>query len=221
MSMRFRNGTSQERRTPSTRSRTADLLNQLASVGLSDAVSETDSENEINNENKNRRRNRRARKTKKTADEEIEKDKQSLRSSRKKKEKPTFEDENDPYDSDPGESYRAHCMKIQGLNTRSCLSMPRFLQRGDFDIEEPASETTSPPSPVGSETEDILNQTPSSLPPDMTRVRYSLRSAVGDGSAKQPTGPSVMDRRELRPNGVALNVSHWSDTGNRAYMEDR
>mmetsp|Transcript_22687 Transcript_22687/g.37538 ORF Transcript_22687/g.37538 Transcript_22687/m.37538 type:complete len:516 (-) Transcript_22687:151-1698(-) len=225
MSMRFRKGTSQERRTPSTRNRTADLLNSFSSVGLSDAVSETDSEDE-NTDNRNRRRNRRTpRKKKQTADEEVEKEKQEKQTARaarkQKKEKPIIEDEHDPYDSDPGESYRQHCMKIQGLNTRSCLSMPRFLQRGDFDIEEPASETTSPPSPVGSETDDILNQTPSSLPPDMTRVRYSLRSAVGDGSAKQPTGPSVMDRRELRPNGVALNVSHWSDTGNRAYMEDR
>lgn len=220
MSMRFRKGASQERGAPATKSRTADLLNSFNSVGLSDAVSDTtdsDDENGTNNENSraNRRRNRRIRKSnKKTADEQVEKQKQQQQ---RKPKKPIFEDEQDPYDSDPGESYRQHCMKIQGLNTRSC--MPRFLQRNDV-LEPAASEATSPPSPVGSETtEDILNQTPASLPTE--RVRYSLRSAVGDGSVKQPTGPSVMDRRELRPNGVALNVSHWSDTGNRAYMEDR
>jgi hypothetical protein len=52
-------------------------------------------------------------------------------------------------------------------------------------------------------------------------VRYSLRSSITDGSEKQPMGPTVMERRELRPNNVQMNVSHWSDTGGRPYMEDR
>jgi hypothetical protein len=30
-----------------------------------------------------------------------------------------------------------------------------------------------------------------------------------------------MERRELRPNNVRMNVSHWSDEGGRPYMEDR
>jgi len=95
-------------------------------------------------------------------------------------------------------------------------------RRGDnFGSEDFGSSSTSPPSPIGSESEDVLNQTPNSLSHEMTRTRYSLRSAIGDGGEKQPTGPSIMDRRELRPNGVALNVSHWSDTGCRSYMEDR
>ena len=223
-SMRFRRGSSssQERAAPRV-GRNAELLNDFNRLGLSDAATDPDSEEENRDgTNWRRRRNRKA----KTADEQAEIDKQSseriLR--KKKKEKPIFEDELDPYDSDPGESYRQHCMKIQGLSTRSCLRIPVMLKGGskskNFDTEEP-TESTSPPSPLGSESEDLLNQTPASLPPDTTRLRYSLRSAIGDGSSKQPTGPSVMDRRELRPNGVALNVSHWSDTGSRAYMEDR
>lgn len=223
-SMRFRRSStaSQERAVPRV-GRGAELLNAFSRVDLSDTATDPDSEEENRDgSNRRRRRNRKA----KTADEQAEIDKQSseriLR--KKKKEKPIFEDELDPYDSDPGESYRQHCMKIQGVSTKSCLRFPVMLKSAsksnNFDTDEP-TESSLPPSPLGSETEDLLNQTPVSLPPDTARLRYSLRSAIGDGSAKQPTGPSVMDRRELRPNGVALNVSHWSDTGSRAYMEDR
>jgi hypothetical protein len=195
------------------------LLNSFNGFSLSDNLSDSDSEEDaVNERNRRFRRNRK----KKTADEDAERQQQRL-AKKKQKEKPLFEDELDPYDSDPGESYRQHCMKVQGVNTRSCLPVPKMLKsRADlFDVEDTTSSSTSPPSPMGSESEDILSQVPNSLPPDMPRVRYSLRSAIGDGSAKQPTGPTVMDRRDLRPNGVALNVSHWSDTGNRAYMEDR
>ena len=220
--MRFRRPTQEGRVTRG--SRNTELLEALSRMGLSDSMVDPDSEEENNRDGSNRRRrwNRKA----KTADEQAEIEKQSTEQSlkKKRKEKSLFEDELDPYDSDPGESYRQHCMKIQGVSTKSCLRFPGISKNGsrgvDFETEEP-TESTSPPSPLGSESDDLLNQTPVSLTPDASRVRYSLRSAIGDGSAKQPTGPSVMDRRELRPNGIALNVSHWSDTGNRAYMEDR
>jgi hypothetical protein len=128
------------------------------------------------------------------------------------------DDEYDPYDSDPGESYRDHCMRIKGTGTRSCLGMPRFLKRDDE-----TTVATSPPSPLASENDEFNthNNTPASLPRDLARVRYSLRTSIGDGTEKQPTGPSVMERRELRPNNVHINCSHWSDFGGRNYMEDR
>jgi hypothetical protein len=127
------------------------------------------------------------------------------------------DDEYDPYDSDPGESYRDHCMRIKGTGTRSCLAMPSFLKRDDE-----TTVATSPPSPLASEVDDYThNNTPASLPRDLARARYSLRTSIGDGTEKQPTGPSVMERRELRPNNVHINCSHWSDFGGRNYMEDR
>lgn len=215
------------RRAPSSRTRSVEpnsLLSTFNEMGVSDALSDDDSEEENGKENiKNRRRLRRSRSKKKSSNT----DQDQKRSSKKKQsgDQTMFDDEMDPYDSDPGESYRAHCMKVQGLGTKSCLRMPPFLKSGkkdeSFETHDIASSSTSPPSPIGSESEDLVNQTPNSLPDEMTRVRYSLRSSIGDGSTKQPTGPSIMDRRELRPNGVALNVSHWSDTGSRAYMEDR
>mmetsp|Transcript_29345 Transcript_29345/g.44421 ORF Transcript_29345/g.44421 Transcript_29345/m.44421 type:complete len:505 (+) Transcript_29345:174-1688(+) len=215
------------RRAPSSRTRSVEpnsLLSTFNEMGVSDALSDDDSEEENGKENiKNRRRSRRSRSKKKSSNT----DQDQKRTSKKKQsgDQTMFDDEMDPYDSDPGESYRAHCMKVQGLGTKSCLRMPPFLKSGkkdeSFETHDIGSSSTSPPSPIGSESEDLLNQTPNSLPDEMTRVRYSLRSSIGDGSTKQPTGPSIMDRRELRPNGVALNVSHWSDTGSRAYMEDR
>lgn len=135
----------------------------------------------------------------------------------KEKKKQLVEEDADPYDSDPGESYRAHCMRIQGLNTKTCLAVPTFFRNKDLEGD---TVMTEPPSPFSSELEDVLNQTPRSLPSNHV-VRYSLRTSIGDGSAKQPTGASLMDRRELRPNNVQINVSHWSATGARPYMEDR
>jgi len=79
---------------------------------------------------------------------------------------------------------------------------------------------TAPPSPLQSEMGD-LGQAPASLPPSLTRVRYSLRSSITDGAEPQPLGPTVMERRDLRPNNVQMNVSHWSEEGGRPYMEDR
>jgi hypothetical protein len=136
----------------------------------------------------------------------------------KKEANKIVEDELDPYDSDPGESYREHCDKHQGFSTKTCLAVPKFLR----NTREIDSVLTAPPSPMASEMgENPFGQVPSSLPGSLTRVRYSLRSSITDGSEKQPVGPTVMERRELRPNNVRLNVSHWSDEGGRPYMEDR
>lgn len=129
------------------------------------------------------------------------------------------EEDADPYESDPGESYRDHCMKFKGISSKSCLTVPKFLRSNRSPEED--SELTAPPSPLASEMGDIFGQTPASLPANLTRVRYSLRSSITDGAEKQPVGPSVMERRDLRPNGIHLNVSHWSDEGGRPYMEDR
>jgi hypothetical protein len=201
-------------------SRNNDLLNTFRRVGLVDTISEQESDEE--KREVGLRRRRRLFK-KKAADDHPEIKKESPRRSSSKKKSERFEDELDPYDSDPGESYRQHCLRLQGTGTQSCLRIPSFmknLNKGVDLIEEDATESTMPPSPMGSDADDVLNVTPASLPLE-TRLRYSLRSSIGDGSAQQPTGPSVMDRRELRPNGVALNVSHWSARGCRAYMEDR
>eukprot|EP00535_Pseudo-nitzschia_heimii_P000664 CAMPEP_0197179656 /NCGR_PEP_ID=MMETSP1423-20130617/4525_1 /TAXON_ID=476441 /ORGANISM="Pseudo-nitzschia heimii, Strain UNC1101" /LENGTH=556 /DNA_ID=CAMNT_0042629591 /DNA_START=402 /DNA_END=2075 /DNA_ORIENTATION=- len=170
--------------------------------------------------------------------------------------------EADPYDSDPGESYREHCERIEEQQSRSCLVLPRFLNGGKFlgrsspqignssssssaaaggaassslgvkildksggpqRIQDDTSGATSPPSPLLSEPDLNDGRTPASLPHDLARVRYSLRTSIGDGTDVQPGGGSaaLMERRELRPNNVHINVSHWSDFGGRNYMEDR
>ncbi len=146
-------------------------------------------------------------------------------------------EEADPYDSDPGESYRDHCDRIQDeRRSKSCLAIPRFLKDGkkfgkvannnlkvkvqniNGDIRSGATE---PPSPLLSEP-DVSKNMPSSLPRDLARVRYSLRTSIGDGTEKQPgASATTMERRELRPNNIHINVSHWSDFGGRNYMEDR
>jgi len=121
-------------------------------------------------------------------------------------------DEYDPYDSDPGESYREHCERLKGEGTRSCFTLPRFLQH---KVDAVTTEPTPPTSPM----RDMEGpRTPLSLPRDLAKVRYSLRTTIGDGGQVQP--PS-MDERELRPNYVHINVSHWSAFGGRDYMEDR
>ena len=236
-------------------------------------------------------------------------------SSKKKKERNLPDEEYDPYDSDPGESYREHCERIQGNSTKSCLVLPKFLKerkllspggsqqvgnaaqssrRSSIQVkvmnggveqhiphhpnysrqyDEMNSGTTAPPSPFQSELDDLSPQrhpqpqrssaprrrrstargpstpssaassyphqqgtglntsftsdpsgaSPASLPHDLARVRYSLRTAIGDGTEIQPGGGSaaMMERRDLRPNQIHINVSHWSDFGGRNYMEDR
>lgn len=183
---------------------------------------------------------------------------QGRRSSSGSKKKELPDDEHDPYDSDPGESYREHCERIEGERTRSCLTMPRFLKEGKFMNKlhqnsqygvkvmnngghhaDDKTGATSPPSPLISEHDGIsspinpndplsgspsqqLTSRPASLPRDLARVRYSLRTSIGDGTEVQPGGSaSMMERRELRPNNIHINVSHWSDFGGRNYMEDR
>jgi hypothetical protein len=59
---------------------------------------------------------------------------------------------------------------------------------------------------------------PRSIPPT---IQYSLRTAVGDGSVRQRNSHSLMDRRPLRPNGCAFDVSYWSHRGKRHYMEGK
>jgi hypothetical protein len=160
----------------------------------------------------------------------------------------------DPYESDPGESYREHCARnnqYRALN--QCLSLPQFLlknisnhdddddeeqeikngihhrssahhhhhrrrnhRRGGTDDDEAGTESPDTTSPRQS-----TNTSPGHLPRSATRIRYSLRSTITDGTDPQPTGPSVLERRKLRPNDVKLNISHWSDEGGRPYMEDR
>lgn len=148
---------------------------------------------------------------------ELRRKRRAKKKAQKSTERKLKEAELDPYESDPGESYRDHCMRMRGIGTKNC--MPSFVLRTREDKE---TVRTSPPSPLQSDAlEELLGNVPASLPSNLTRVRYSLRSSITDGAEKQPTGPSVMERRELRPNGVHLNVSHWSDAGGRPYMEDR
>jgi hypothetical protein len=151
-----------------------------------------------------------------------DKRKSSRHRMKSKASKTELEDEDvDPYDSDPGQSYREHCMTMKGISTRTCMPVPNFLRSPKVKAEESETVLTAPPSPMASEMGDIFGQVPASLPTTLSRVRYSLRSSITDGSEKQPSGPSVMDRRELRPNDIHINVSHWSDAGGRPYMEDR
>jgi hypothetical protein len=151
----------------------------------------------------------------------------SMRSWRKSWGKKDDDDDDiDPYDSDPGESYREHCMKMEVSSSKTCLAVPLFLRNAKIaSIKEEESVLTAPPSPLTSEMGDtpigVAGQTPASLPNNLRRVRYSLRSSITDGSEKQLSDPSMMERRELRPNNIHLNVSHWSDEGGRPYMEDR
>mmetsp|Transcript_15976 Transcript_15976/g.20884 ORF Transcript_15976/g.20884 Transcript_15976/m.20884 type:complete len:518 (+) Transcript_15976:473-2026(+) len=155
-------------------------------------------------------------------DQESAKERRKNRLRRKEKKKEAAEEELDPYDSDPGQSYRQHCVTSKGISSKSCLGLPGFLTKTSSrgKVEED-TVLTSPPSPIASELGDPFGQLPASLPANAALVKYSLRSAITDGSEKQPAGPSVMERRELRPNNVHINVSHWTDPGGRPYMEDR
>lgn len=177
------------------------------------------------------RRRRRIEKKNKVSDEHSGKNGRNRRSNSRSA-ADEADDDVDPYDSDPGESYRQHCMKMNGIGTKTCLGVPGFLKGSGSHSKsksvahggangEGETVLTAPPSPMQSELGDLFGQTPASLPANLQRVRYSLRSSITDGSEKQPTGPTVMERRELRPNSVHINVSHWSDTGGRPYMEDR
>lgn len=65
---------------------------------------------------------------------------------------------------------------------------------------------------------DAKEVAPTSIP---RTICYSLRSAIGDGSARQRNSHSLMERRPLRPNGCSVDTSYWSHRGRRNYMEDR
>jgi len=76
---------------------------------------------------------------------------------------------------------------------------------------------SAPPHPKGKG--DVqLEIVPRSIP---RTICYSLRSAIGDGSARQRNSHTLMDQRPLRPNGVSVDVSYWSHRGKRSYMEGK
>jgi hypothetical protein len=54
----------------------------------------------------------------------------------------------DPYGSNPGESYHEYCLRIKGLNTKTCFAMPSFLKNADLEGD---TVMTEPPSPLSSE----------------------------------------------------------------------
>jgi protein phosphatase 1L len=189
-------------------------------------------------ENAWERRRRRLAARRSSSEEDSDKDFGEFKASSRKKSirrksaalLPPAEEDYDPYDSDPGESYRDHCLKFRGVSTNpACLAVPGFFKKRGRNDE---TVMTAPPSPLPSETatNDAFTTiaahqhplfggpVPASLPPHLTRVSYSLRSSITDGSDKQLY---AMERRELRPNNVQINVSHWSDAGGRPYMEDR
>jgi hypothetical protein len=195
-------------------STTSDQLANLSVGATSTSSRQLSAEGEDDSKTSRQAERRRRRFRKQKAKENGE-----TKTSKSKQKKALPDEEYDPYDSDPGESYRQHCLRVNGMSTRSCLKLPKFIKQTPHGESE--TVMTSPPSPMASEMGDILGQTPASLPPDHSRVRYTLRSSITDVSEKQPSGPSVMERRELRPNNVHLNVSHWSDSGARQYMEDR
>lgn len=141
---------------------------------------------------------------------------------------PDDELHDDPYESDPGESYRDHCERLEAESfpqtSRSCLTLPRFFTNH-------AKRKKAKPLPTknlffegGSDDDDDRNfyypdnLNPQSLPKDLQFLKYSDQSEIGDGS--QPQDWSV-ETPSLRPNRTHLNMSHWSDFGKRDYMEDR
>jgi len=129
----------------------------------------------------------------------------------------------------------------QGATVGNSSLKVEVMNNDEHGLADDKTSATSPPSPMVSEHDgvssplnrnDPLNTSrdssqnqasrPASLPRDLARVRYSLRTSIGDGTVAQPGGSaSMMERRELRPNNVHINVSHWSDFGGRNYMEDR
>eukprot|EP00978_Attheya_sp_CCMP212_P003185 scaffold6581_cov57-Attheya_sp.AAC.13 len=128
------------------------------------------------------------------------------------------EEAEDGNESDTGISYRQHCMSTKSLlGTKSCMRKPSFMLKNS--AEKGAVQVTPSPSSTESEFDEPNGEHPPELPGDV--VRYSFRTAIGDGTEKQVASASVMERRDLRPNNCHLDVSHWSDKGGRGYMEDR
>jgi hypothetical protein len=125
----------------------------------------------------------------------------------------------DPYESDPGESYREHCERTEADSfpqSRSCLTIPKFLTNPKRrSRSEPRK---SPPlfEDLAEDHQDNLN--PHSLPKDLQQLKYSEQSEIGDGSEPHDWSQTS---QPLRPNRTHMNISHWSDFGKRDYMEDR
>ena len=82
---------------------------------------------------------------------------------------------------------------------------------------EPKPPQSALPSP-NEKVDAKLNILPRSIP---RTICYSLRSAIGDGSARQRNSHTLMEQRPLRPNGCAVDVSYWSHRGKRSYMEGK
>lgn len=85
--------------------------------------------------------------------------------------------------------------------------------------EQPLAKPHRPPSQkkkTSFKEEEGKDIVPLSIP---RTISYSLRSAIGDGSARQRNSHSLMERRPLRPNGCSVDVSYWSHRGKRNYME--
>jgi len=122
-------------------------------------------------------------------------------------------------DGGPADSDYDSDRDTSAFSSKRCMSLLKSARRkrkggkGSHAIDDLAM------SPLAAEIEELF--VPISISSEQAGVKYSLRSAVGDGSQKQSDARSVMDRRELKPNGSHLHVGHWAEEGLRAYMEDR
>ena len=127
----------------------------------------------------------------------------------------------DPYESDPGESYRDHCERMEAESfprTKSCLPIPKFLNNPKHKRKSKLEQMRKNSPLFEEEMDHADNLNPLSLPKDLQHLKYSEQSEIGDGSVPQDWEETS---RPLRPNRTHINVSHWSDFGKRGYMEDR
>jgi len=122
--------------------------------------------------------------------------------------------------------------QLQSLSNNSSNANPTAPENPSKRTISPSKENSShlangtrPRTPrkphrnaIGAKTQDGDILTPLSIP---RTICYSLRSAIGDGSARQRHSKSLMERRVLRPNGCHLDCGYWSHRGKRSYMEDR
>ncbi len=103
-----------------------------------------------------------------------------------------------------------------GFPTQS-LVLPTATNETKPRRVEPKPSRLAHPSP-NEKGDTKLNIIPRSIP---RTICYSLRSAIGDGSARQRNSHTLMEQRPLRPNGCAVDVSYWSHRGKRSYMEGK
>ena len=107
----------------------------------------------------------------------------------------------------------------QSLTDTSITDTTSESSKPEQSPEKPSSHSTRQKKKKTSfQEEERKDIEPRSIP---RTISYSLRSAIGDGSARQRNSHSLMERRPLRPNGCSVNVSYWSHRGKRNYMEDR